>query len=68
MTSKAKPDPHSGFSLREAMHLQMLEDNPLDPEQVAMFAIFDREGLTTEQRRAHLEKYIRGRAARPAAE
>ena len=50
------------------MHLQVLEDNPLDPEQVAVFATFDREGLTSERRRAYLEKYIRERAARPAAE
>jgi len=42
----------------EAMHLQEIEDNPLSPEQVAMFEMFEREAWSHERCRA----YIRDRA------
>lgn len=38
----------------EAMHLQAVESNPLDAEDIAMFERFEREGLTPDQRRAHI--------------
>lgn len=41
-----------------AMHLQSIEDNPLDAEQVAMFEMFEREAWSHEQRL----NYIRARA------
>jgi hypothetical protein len=52
-----------GITLREAMNLQAIEGNPLSAEQVEMFEMFDREGWTDEQRRAH----ILARARRLAA-
>ncbi len=41
-------------ALREAMVVQAIEENPLDAEQVEMFEMFEREGWSHEQRRAHL--------------
>ena len=38
----------------EAMNLQAIEGNPLDAEDIAMFEMFEREGWTHEQRRAHI--------------
>ena len=38
----------------EAMHLQAIEGNPLSPEDIAMFEMFEREGWTHEQRRAYI--------------
>ena len=43
-----------GITLREAMHLQAIEGNPLTAEEVAMFEMFEREGWTHERRRAHI--------------
>lgn len=48
----------------EAMHLQVIEDNPLDDEQIAMFEMFEREKWTHEQRRAHLSARAQARAHR----
>lgn len=42
--------------LREAMRLQEIEHNPLDPEQVAMFAMFERQGWSERQRLDYLRK------------
>jgi hypothetical protein len=42
------------ITLREAMNLQAIEGNPLTAEEVAMFEMFDREGWTDKQRRAHI--------------
>lgn len=50
--------------LRVAMHLQEIEGNPLDTEQVAMFEMFERENWSPEQCLAH----IRARAEALAAE
>ena len=44
------------------MHLQALEGNPLDADQVAMFEMFERENWSDEERLAH----IRARAAKAA--
>jgi uncharacterized protein YjhX (UPF0386 family) len=38
----------------DAMHLQEIEDNPLDAEQVAMFEMFEREAWSHEQCRAYI--------------
>lgn len=57
-----------GLTLGEAMHLQALEGNPLDDEQMAMFLMFDREGWTDEQRIEHLRKRALERFGAPAAE
>jgi hypothetical protein len=38
----------------EAMHLQVIEGNPLDAEDVAMFEMFEREGWDHERRRAYI--------------
>ncbi len=37
-----------------AMRLQEIEGNPLSPDQVAMFEMFEREGWTHERRRAFI--------------
>ncbi len=47
-----------------AMRLQEIEGNPLSPDQVAMFEMFEREAWTHERRLA----YIPDRARAPAAE
>ena len=47
---------------REAAHLQALESNPLDAEQMAMFEMFERESWSDEKRLA----YIRSRAGKIA--
>ena len=38
----------------EAANLHAIEGNPLTNEDRAMFAMFEREGWTREQRRAHI--------------
>jgi hypothetical protein len=58
----------SGLSFEEALNLQVLEGNPLDAEQVAMFAMFEREGYSDEQRRKYLVDRALNRARAPAAE
>lgn len=57
-----------GLSLQEAMHLQALEGNPLDAEQVAMFEMFDREGWSDDRRRDYIRKRVLQRVGIPAAE
>jgi len=52
---------------REAAHLQMIEGNPFDAEDIAMFEMFDREGFSPEQRRAYIIEQSRKRIARSAA-
>jgi hypothetical protein len=44
----------------EAMHLQVIEGNPLDEEQIKMFEMFEREAWSFERR----EAYILARAQR----
>lgn len=38
----------------EAAHLQMIEGNPFDDEDYAMFEMFEREGFSPEQQRAYI--------------
>ncbi len=45
-----------------AMHLQEIESNPLNPDQVKMFEMFEREGWSHERRLA----YVRERAKNAA--
>ena len=40
----------------EAMHLQEIESNPLDPTQVAMFEMFEREAWPHERRREYIRQ------------
>ncbi|RDJ26661.1 hypothetical protein DWF00_00315 [Bosea caraganae] len=37
-----------------AMHLQEIEDNPLDTADVAMFEMFEREGWSPDKRRSYI--------------
>ncbi len=48
----------AGLSLKEAMHLQALEGNPLDASQVAMFEMFEREGWSEERCIAYLRQRV----------
>lgn len=50
--------------LIEAMHLQEIEDNPIDDEQIAMFEMFERERWTDEQCREYLEARVKARQYR----
>ena len=48
---------------REAAHLQLIEGNPLDVEELAMFEMFDQENFSPEDEiayiKADLEKRMR---------
>jgi len=46
----------------EAMNLQAIEGNPFDADDIAMFEMFEREGWTAEQRRAHINALARALA------
>jgi hypothetical protein len=46
----------------EAAHLQTIEGNPLDAEQIAMFDMFDREGFLPDQESAYVITRIRVQA------
>jgi hypothetical protein len=52
----------------DAMHLQEIEGNPLDAEQVAMFEMFEREAWSHERRREYIFERIAHRRAASAAE
>ena len=52
---------------REAAHLQLIEGNPFDAEDIAMFEMFDRKGFSPEQRRAYIIEQSRKRSAAAAA-
>jgi len=43
-----------------AMHLQKIEDNPLDAEDISMFEMFEREGWSHERRRAYIIACAKG--------
>lgn len=51
----------------EAMHLQEIEDNPLNPEQVAMLELFEEKCWTEEQCIEHIRKRAQNLAKRSAA-
>jgi len=46
-----------------AMRLQEIEGNPLSPDDVAMFEMFEREGWPPERRRAYILAGARSLAA-----
>ena len=46
----------------EAMHLQEIEGNPLDPEDIAMFEMFEREGWDDERCLAYIRAQALGTA------
>jgi hypothetical protein len=52
---------------REAAHLQLIEGNPFDAEDIAMFEMFDREGFSPEDRRNYILEQSRKRTASAAA-
>ncbi|MEA2756902.1 MAG: hypothetical protein QOJ54_3191 [Aliidongia sp.] len=56
MTKPAPPLPLQNVRDRRlvAMRLQKIEGNPLTAEDIAMFEMFEREGWSTERRRAYL--------------
>ncbi|MFX5710145.1 hypothetical protein ABTE34_21895, partial [Acinetobacter baumannii] len=43
----------------DMQHLNMIEGNPLTPDEVEMFAMFERERWTHEQRFAYLDELNR---------
>ena len=45
----------------EAAHLQLIEGNPFDAEDIAMFEMFDREGFSTEQQLAYVHEDLKRR-------
>ena len=51
-----------------AMHLQDIENNPLDADQIAMFKMFELEGWTAEQRLEHIRKRAKTAAKVPVVE
>ncbi|MDE0256598.1 MAG: hypothetical protein OYG32_17530 [Rhodospirillaceae bacterium] len=54
--------------LAEAAHLQAIEGNPLSPDELAMFEMFEREGWPPEERRVYIERQIGNRRRIAAAE
>ena len=46
-----------------AMNLQAVEGNPLSPDQVAMFEMFEAEGWSHERRRDYLLSRVQRQAA-----
>ena len=47
----------------EGMRLQEIEGNPLTPDEVAMFEMFEREAWSHEKRRAYILAQVRSLAA-----
>ncbi len=72
--SETKNDPgrreHPAMSrlLAEAVHLQAIEGNPLLPDEIAMFEMFEREGWSPEDRRAYIARQLKSRGSIAAAE
>ena len=54
--------------LVEVAHLQAIEGNPLSPDELAMFGMFEREGWSPKKRRAHIARRFRGHGRVAAAE
>ncbi len=46
----------------EMQHLQAIEGNPLNAEEIAMFEMFEREGWSEEQEHAYILDLIQRRA------
>jgi len=51
-----------------AVHLQEIEGNPLDSDQIAMFEMFEREGWPHEKRLSYIKKRAKAAARVPVAE
>lgn len=49
------------------MHLQAIEDNPMDAEDIALFEMFEREGWSHERRRAYILEQAKNAAPHPEA-
>lgn len=47
-------DPERLQRRKEAIHMQIIEDNPFTSEDEAMFAMFDRKGWDFEQRAQYI--------------
>jgi hypothetical protein len=54
--------------LAEAMHLQAMEGNPLDADDIALFEMFEREGWSDERRLEYIIAQATGRRVPNAAE
>jgi hypothetical protein len=48
---------------RIGQHLSAIEGNPLTPDEIAMFEMFERDGWSHEQRRAYIAARFRALAA-----
>lgn len=70
--TQARLSPEEVAQARErrlvAMHLQEIEGNPLDADDIAMFEMFEREAWSHERRRAYILDPARRRQTLPAAE
>ena len=66
-----KQNPQSPLARKrfaDAAHLQMMEGNPLDAKDHAMFEMFDRKGLSYEEREAYIIGLFSQERSSPAAE
>ena len=45
--------------LAEIAHIQAIEGNLLTPDELAMFAMFEREGWSQEKRRAYVVRKLK---------
>jgi len=62
-------DPDNETARRlEMQHLNAIEGNPLTAEEIAMFAMFEREGWSDERQHSHVMGLLRQRLAPDAAE
>ena len=52
----------------DAMHLQAIESNPLDAEDIAMFEMFEREGWSHSRCRAYILEQAQKGSSLDAAE
>lgn len=66
MDDVSRPSP--AISRSEVRRLQEIEGNPLDADDLAMFAMFDREGWSAERRRAHIIAHAKAGSVQAAAE
>ena len=70
--AQRNPDPPrtaaASGRLAEAAHLQEIEGNPLTPDELAMFEMFEREGWSPEDRYAYIVRQVRNRQRIATAE
>jgi len=55
-------------TLEDAKHLQVIENNPLSVDEVAMFEMFERENWSADRRRTYILDKIRKSGETTAAE